>query len=435
MSSSLGAIFRSGLALTCYAGHFVWIFWEALFVLALNWVYQYGSRIPLMEDWFYIEFLTGKVQLSFNSLWSQGGWGEHRSPLPGLLFFWELKLFGPNMLPVLYLELMICGVLSAGLIWAARQVRGRTEYADAFFPVLLLHFGHAETFLWSGTLAYVMTTFFVGCFLIIQVVTRWRPGPLAALASGTCLVLLPLCYGGGCAYTPFLALSLGYSGCRLLRSRERGGRLAGGLCLLFALLAVLLVAAYLNGYKGATYDTTGEDPAPPLTTALVAESTLKFLAAGFGPAVRPPAYPLSGFITAGLLLVALGCLGGIALSAIVRRTRICPLGLGLNYLAACFGISLAAGYSRATYWNWYLFGSRYAIASVPTLLCVYFIWEFCGPAALKAPGRMVLFSIALSALSLNCWLGLHDFATRSEEHFKFERDVRGPGFPYHENHR
>ena len=192
----------SGVAPRSYAAHFVWGFWEFLFVLALSWVYQYGSRIPLMEDWFYIDFLTGKLQLTFNNLWAQG-WSDHRSPLPGLLLILDLKLFGPNVLPLLYLELMFCGVLSAGLIWAARQVRGRTDYADAFFPVLLLHFGHAETFLWAGTLAYVMTTFFVGCFLIIQVVTRWRPGPLAALASGTCLVLLPLCYGGGCAYYPF----------------------------------------------------------------------------------------------------------------------------------------------------------------------------------------------------------------------------------------
>ena len=403
-----------------YVAHVVWLFWELLFVLALAWVYQYGSRIPLMEDWFAIDFLTGKRQLTLNNLWAQG-WADHRSPLPGLLFVLELKLFGPNVLPLLYLELILCGVLSAGLIWAARQVRGWTDYADAFFPVLLLHFGHAETFLWAGTLAYVMTTFFVGCFLIIQVVTRWRPGPRAALAAGTCLVLLPLCYGGGCAYTPFLALSLGCSGFRLLRSPQRGGRTAGGLCLFFALLAVLLLAAYLYDYKLATHEVNEDAPAP-LTPAAVVNSTLRFITMGFGPAVRPPAYPLSGLIVASLLLVGIGCLA----TALLRRTaaeRECTLGLTF-YLIACLSISLAAGYSRATMWPEYLFASRYAIASLPTLLCLYFVWEFCGPAALKAPGRMVLFTVALSTLSLNWWIGLDEFARRSEEHFKFERDVR-----------
>jgi hypothetical protein len=36
----------------------------------------------------------------------------------------------------------------------------------------------------------------------------------------------------------------------------------------------------------------------------------------------------------------------------------------------------------------------------------------------------VFFSVALSTLSLNCWIGLDEFARRSEEHFKFERDLR-----------
>ena len=333
----------------------------------------------------------------------------------------ELKLFGPNVLPLLYLNLVLCGVLSAGLIWAARRVRGSTDYADAFFPVLLLHFGHAETFLWAGTLPYVMTTFFVGCFLIIQLVTRWRPGPLAVLGSGTCLVLLPLCYGGGCAYTPCLALSLAYSGYRLLQSPQRGGRTAGGLCLFFALLAFLVLAAYLYDHKLATHE-MNEDAPPSLTPAAVANSTLEFLTVGFGPAVRSPAYPLSGLIAAGLLLVGIGCLA----TSLLRRSsaqRECTLGLTF-YLAACLAILLAAGYSRAILGPGYLFGSRYAIASLPTLLCLYFVWEFCGPSALKASGRMVLFSVALSTLSLNDWIGMDEFARRSEEHFKFEHDVR-----------
>jgi hypothetical protein len=405
-----------------YAPHFVWALWELLFVLALTCVYQYGSRVPLMEDWFCIDFITGKKKLTLDALWAQG-WSDHRSPLPVLLTILDLKLFGPNMFPLLYLQLILCGVLAAGLIWAAMHVRGRTDYADAFFPVLLLHFGHAEIFLWAGTLAYVLTTFFAGWFLIIQVVTRWRPGPLAALASGTCLVFLPLCYGGGCAYTPFLALSLGYSGYQLLHSSPRGARTPGGLCLFFALLAFLLLAVYLHGYKPATFDMTDETVSRPLTPAAVARTTLQFMTVGFGPAVRPPAFPLSGLIAASLLLVGIGHL---ATSLLPRGSaeRECALGLAF-YLMACLAILLAAGYSRATWGDGLLFESRYAIASLPTLLCLYFVWEFCGPAALKAPGRILLFSVALSMLSLNFSIGLNEFASRSEAHVKFERAVRG----------
>ena len=47
-----------GVAPRSYEAHFVWGFWEILFVLALAWVYQYGSRIPLLENWLCIDFLT-----------------------------------------------------------------------------------------------------------------------------------------------------------------------------------------------------------------------------------------------------------------------------------------------------------------------------------------------------------------------------------------
>src|SRR5262249_6455389 len=149
----------------------------------------------------------------------------------------------------IYLDLMCCVLLSAGLIWAARHVRGTTEYADAFFPLVMLHLGHGEMFLWAGTVSYVLTTFCVVLFLLIQVVTRWRPGPLAALGSGICVTLLPLLYGGGVAYTPILAGSLLYMGCRLVQAQEPRQRVSGGICLVFALLGFLLVAAYVQGYK------------------------------------------------------------------------------------------------------------------------------------------------------------------------------------------
>ena len=192
-----------------------------------------------------------------------------------------------------------------------------------------------------------------------------------------CLALLPLCYGGGVAYTPFLALSLGYSGYRLIQSPERGKRLAGGLCLFFTLAAFLLLAAYLNGYKVGTLDMSGDEGLLQRTPRAVVKSTLRFLAVGFGPAVRYPAFPTSGIIAAGLVLAAIVCL---AASLLRRSSAGHNHVLGLScFLMGCLGITVAAGYSRATFGDFYLFGPRYAIASVPTMLGIYFVWEICGP--------------------------------------------------------
>jgi hypothetical protein len=407
------------------ASLFVWGLWAILFFTALGFVHRYGTGSPLNEEWYSVGLLTGELKFTLNTLWAQG-WADHRAPLHTTLIYLVFRLFGLNLLPLIYLELVLCGALAAGLIWAALQVRGRTEYADAFFPVLLLHLGHAETFLWAGTLGYVMTTFLAGCVLIIQLVSRWRPGPVAAVAIGTCVFLLPMLYGGGVAFTPFLALSLGYSGLRLVRSSQRRQQVAGVICLVFALAAVLLVAVEMTDYKVVVYDLSAQVVPPRLTAREVVKSTLKFLSVGFGPAVQPPLYPAGSLLMAGLVLAGIVCLA----AALVRRPSSghdCWIGLSL-YLGACLSITLAAGYGRATSWIWYFFDSRYAIASVPTLFGLYFIWEFYGPAKNKALGRMVLFGLATSALFLNCRIGLDKYTWKSEDRRAFERDVQA-GLP------
>jgi hypothetical protein len=155
---------------------------------------------------------------------------------------------------------------------------------------------------------------------------------------------------------------------------------------------------------------------------VTAKAALRFITVGFGPAVRDPAWPLSGLVVAGLLAVGISCL-----AAAVRRQsadrRACSLGLSI-YLVACLAIALATGHARAPLGHWYLFGSRYAAASVPTLLGLYFVWEFTGPRAVKTLGRMVLFSLAVTALSRNWAIGMEEFTRRSVDQRNFERDVK-----------
>ena len=46
------------------------------FVLVLAFVYLFGSRIPLMEDWYFIDFLTLRTPLTFNSFWVCSPWAN-----------------------------------------------------------------------------------------------------------------------------------------------------------------------------------------------------------------------------------------------------------------------------------------------------------------------------------------------------------------------
>src|SRR5947208_2221143 len=82
----------------------------------------------------------------------------------------------------------------------APLLRGRLVYADALFPLVLLNVGQGESFLWAGTLAYVLTTFLLGVVLVTLLLTGSRLSALSATGIGVCLILLILTMGGGLVY-------------------------------------------------------------------------------------------------------------------------------------------------------------------------------------------------------------------------------------------
>ena len=92
-------------------------------------------------------------------------------------------------------------------IRVAQRVRGRASYFDVVFPLLFLHLGHHENFLWSFQVGYTIPTLLVGALLLAMVSGAGRLTPWAALVAGTCLALLPLC--GAYALDPPLAVDVG----------------------------------------------------------------------------------------------------------------------------------------------------------------------------------------------------------------------------------
>ena len=94
--------------------------------------------------------------------------------------------------------------MAFAMIWIAKRLRGRMSYADAFFPLALLHPGHCPCLLWSTPVEFPPVL--AGTLLLIIV---WGDAQLrlgTAILAGICLVLLPLCGGPGLALVPALAL-------------------------------------------------------------------------------------------------------------------------------------------------------------------------------------------------------------------------------------
>jgi len=54
-----------------HATLFVWGFWALLAIQAYSYVYRYGSKTPFVEEWNAVEFLTGKLKLTWSLLWGQ----------------------------------------------------------------------------------------------------------------------------------------------------------------------------------------------------------------------------------------------------------------------------------------------------------------------------------------------------------------------------
>jgi hypothetical protein len=93
------------------------------------------------------------------------------------------------------------------MIWAARKLRGRTSYSDAFFPIFLLTWqGTSGDFLWSTELQHVVPLVLAGTVLVIMAHSRTQVTFRSAVLAGLCIILLPWCGGTGPGLVPTFAV-------------------------------------------------------------------------------------------------------------------------------------------------------------------------------------------------------------------------------------
>src|SRR5208337_2205560 len=131
---------------------FVGAIWALMLILAIFLVLDYGSMVPFWDDWNLVPWLTGEQPVTISWLWEQAG--EHRFFLPKLILVSALKLSGADFRVGMYINVLAMAGLGLGFILAARAVRGKTTCADAFFPIVLLHRGHVDSFLWTSVNTY-----------------------------------------------------------------------------------------------------------------------------------------------------------------------------------------------------------------------------------------------------------------------------------------
>lgn len=343
---------------------FVWSVWLGLSLLLTFFVLTYSVDIPFLDDWEMIPVLTGVQPVTLDWLWAQHN--EHRIFIPRLIYLAVVKLGGYDFRAGAIFDLLLLSATAAALIAAARTIRGRILYSDAFFPLVLLHWGQAENLIWGFTLPLVLGSALAACVLCVLM----KPGPLsfrAALPLALCTVALPLISGSALAFVPAFAACTVLAGWEL-RKAQPALRREWIFIIAAGFLGLGLFLLYFVGYQ--------RPPAHPVSPSLVAtlQGTLQFLSLGFGSGSKA-FWPASGLFVAALTAAtALALLWALRSGEDSGEER--PRAIrAILFLAGMGCLAGGIAWARIALYPHGLFSSRYATLAAPLLCCIYFAWE------------------------------------------------------------
>src|SRR5262249_43867337 len=171
------------------AAVFIWTVWILTSGGVLICIGRYTVNVPLLDEWETISTLTG----TYNTVtYLMDLHNEHFIPLPKLIILGQLQLTGWDFRAGTVFNAALLGVLAAAMIEAARRLRGRMNYTDAFFPLALLNFGNHFNLFIGWQIQFIGSVVLAGVLLLIIVRNRERLTTGTVALAGVCLMLLPL---------------------------------------------------------------------------------------------------------------------------------------------------------------------------------------------------------------------------------------------------
>jgi hypothetical protein len=377
-----------------------------MFLATLSFARYYAVPFPYGDDWWgFVDVFTGKQPLTLDWLWMLHN-NQHRNALAKLVM-WLLYHLTGNFRAGAVLNVGAAGLMAAELVWAARQLRGWTSYADAFFPLVLLNWGHAENFTWSWQFTFLLPVLVLITWLVVVVRRREVLPPRAALLAGALLIAFGLCGPSTVAYLPAVGSGFVFWGFLQRRSKLPDIRQAGYLLIASGFMALLLVPLYMWG-MGSHY--VANCAADDWWTA--ATGAVKFLSVGFGP-YAPGAEIVWEKISLVPLWIVLGVgvlgLALVSCTNLVRAWYREPADRLRVFFLFCFLVgagllACAMGKGRGGPNGGIIGGSRYSIFAVP-FLCGLFLAAHYGPRLFGRAVQWTLLVLVLLAFPLNQWLG------------------------------
>ncbi len=391
---------------------FVWTVWLAMTLAALGFTWRFGSAVvPRGDEWGYLKYVSGAEPITPTFLWQQHV--EHRIPVAKLIWVETLRLTDGNFRAGMLLNVALLSGLALGLIHSAKRQRGGASVADAFFPMLLLHWGLVDNFLWAWQINEILPSVIVCAVMAIIASSSPRLTLAPALAVGICLMMLPLNGPSGLPYVLPLAPWLVWWCWTEPRSAKSHRWAAATICVV-PVIALALVGLYFLDLRKPNH------PQSPGWQATL-QTVLQFLSTALG--LVPQEYWAYAGIGVALLLL----ISGARLIAVGTRqpgVRVQTIGFSLC-LGAFLVLALGLGHARAGFGEYAGLTPHYVIFAAPGLCLAYLIWGI--PAPTRA-GRWVqgcLCVLTLALLPVNTTVGLQKGRFSRKDTRGFERDMLG----------
>lgn len=374
---------------------FVFGTWLALTAAAYAFVFMFATPVFFGDEWDLVSGLTySEPYLPW--LWAQHN--EHRLPLPKLAYNVLLNLSGFDARAGGLATVTILSALAIGLIVTALRLRGSLEYADAFFPAVLLNWGHFEDFLMGFQVSFAISVGLACAWMISALGQRRR--------LGLCLLLLPLCGAHGLVYVGPLGLATVW-----LQRRDTPPRRLAGAAAVAAAWAV--AALYFGGY-----DSPADHPRSAGLTASL-HIAGEVLALGWGWAGQMT-WPASGALSAGLV-AATAILVGLGARDPARRDEAVAVAA---VAAGTIALALGIGWGRSGFGPLAGFAVRYALLCVPLMAAAYLAWVRFGGPVFGSLVPMLMFTVVGMLMTQHARTGLAEGKAHAARQRAFANDLR-----------
>ena len=216
---------------------FVWVLLGFLFALHLNFVVRHSFPVPYWDESAYIPYVVGVQPVTPGWLWSQAN--EHRIPLPRLLYIAVARASGLDARVMNSATVLLLGITACVIVVGLRRLQGRTTYAHAFIPLLLLNPAHYSNTTWPLQIGFVLPSCLT-CYAILVLAARGE-GMGRYLPLGPAALLTSMCGAQGLVLPLALSPMLFWIAVRDFRA---GARRRGFVPLLCAVAICLYTGIY-----------------------------------------------------------------------------------------------------------------------------------------------------------------------------------------------